>query len=50
MAVMMVMTGDRNVMGKFTIEGPLRIIGWLATGAMAASVIGMLLTAFPSRP
>jgi len=45
MAVMMVMTGDRNVMGKFTIKGPLRIIGWFATGAMTASVIGMLLTA-----
>jgi Mn2+/Fe2+ NRAMP family transporter len=48
MAVMMVMTGDRKVMGKFTVKGPLRIIGWLATGAMTASVVGMFLTAFAS--
>src|SRR5262249_19771816 len=27
MTVMMVMTGDRMVMGQFTIQGPLRIIG-----------------------
>ena len=50
MAVMMMMTGDDNVMGKFTIKGALLIIGWFATGAMTASVIGMLLTAFTSGP
>jgi len=44
MAVMMVMTGDRQVMGRFTVRGPLRVVGWIATACMAASVFGMVLT------
>ena len=45
MAVMMVMTGDRKVMGSFTVRGPLRTVGWIATASMVASVLGMVLTA-----
>jgi Mn2+/Fe2+ NRAMP family transporter len=45
LAVMMVMTADRKLMGKFTITGPLRIVGWLATSVMGAAVLGMLITA-----
>jgi len=42
---MMVMTGDRKVMGSFTVRGPLRTVGWIATASMVASVLGMVLTA-----
>ncbi len=46
MALMMVMTANRAVMGEFTITGSLRIVGWLATLAMAAAVLGFALTAY----
>jgi Mn2+/Fe2+ NRAMP family transporter len=46
MVIMMLLTGDTRVMGKFTVKGPLRLVGWLATAAMVGAVIGMLLTAF----
>src|SRR5262249_45626809 len=45
MAIMMLMTANSNVMGKFTIKGHLRIIGWVATAVMAAAVVGMAITA-----
>jgi NRAMP (natural resistance-associated macrophage protein)-like metal ion transporter len=46
MVIMMLMTGDPKVMGKFTAMGPLRVIGWLATGIMAAAVVAMTITGF----
>ena len=45
MAMMMLITANPKVMGKFTIAGPLRGIGWMATLVMAAAVAGMALTA-----
>jgi Mn2+/Fe2+ NRAMP family transporter len=42
MIVMMRMTGDRRVMGRFTIGGPLRWLGWICTLGMAGCVIGMI--------
>ena len=45
MAIMMTMTANRKVMGEFVITGPLRFVGWLATGVMAAAVLGMAVTA-----
>jgi NRAMP (natural resistance-associated macrophage protein)-like metal ion transporter len=42
MIVMMRMTIDRRVMGRFTIDGPLRWLGWICTFVMAACVIGMV--------
>jgi len=45
MAMMMLITANPRVMGKMTITGPLRTIGWLATFVMAAAVVGMGLTA-----
>jgi len=42
MTVMMLMIGQSRVMGKFTIRGWLRWLGWTATMVMAASVIGMM--------
>jgi Mn2+/Fe2+ NRAMP family transporter len=42
MIVMMLMTAQPRVMGKFTIAGWLRWLGWAATFAMAACVGTML--------
>jgi Mn2+/Fe2+ NRAMP family transporter len=41
MAIMMSMAADRKAMGAFAITGNLRVLGWLATVAMAASVVAM---------
>jgi len=46
MAIMMLITMNPRIMGKFTVTGPLRIIGWAATAIMAAAAIGMGVTAF----
>jgi NRAMP (natural resistance-associated macrophage protein)-like metal ion transporter len=42
MTVMMLMTAQPRIMGKFTISGWLRAFGWASTLAMAACVIGMV--------
>lgn len=42
MAVMMLMAQRKSIMGVFTIVGPLRLFGWIATVAMAAAVAAML--------
>jgi Mn2+/Fe2+ NRAMP family transporter len=44
MTVMMLLTAQRRVMGNFVVTGWLRWLGWLATGAMAACVLGMAVT------
>jgi NRAMP (natural resistance-associated macrophage protein)-like metal ion transporter len=45
MAVMMLMTHNRKVMGPYTrISRILRCFGWLATAVMAAAAAGMFLT------
>ncbi len=44
MAIMMVMTANPAIMGKFQISEPLRIVGWVATFVMAAATTGMLLS------
>jgi Mn2+/Fe2+ NRAMP family transporter len=46
MAMMMFISSNRNIMGKFAVEGGLRIVGWLATGVMAAAAVVMIITAF----
>ena len=46
MATMMLISTNANIMGKFTITGPLRVVGWLATVTMAAAAVGMGVTAF----
>ena len=38
MAMMMLMAARRDIMGGFTIRGPLQWLGWLATMLMAAAV------------
>jgi NRAMP (natural resistance-associated macrophage protein)-like metal ion transporter len=42
MTVMMLMTADRRMMGKFTVTGGLRWLGWASTAAMALCVLAMI--------
>jgi Mn2+/Fe2+ NRAMP family transporter len=44
MILIMFMGSNKKVMGRFTLSTPLRWIGWLATGIMLLSGIGLLLT------
>jgi Mn2+/Fe2+ NRAMP family transporter len=44
MAIMMHMTANPKIMGKFTVGGGLRITGWAATIMMAAAALGLLVT------
>jgi Mn2+/Fe2+ NRAMP family transporter len=46
MVLMMIMTARSRVMGDFTIGYGLKTLGWAATVAMVACVIGMLVAAF----
>jgi Mn2+/Fe2+ NRAMP family transporter len=41
MVVMMLLAGRRDIMGDHTVNGRLRLLGWLSTAVMAAAVIGM---------
>jgi Mn2+/Fe2+ NRAMP family transporter len=46
MAMMMVLSSSVQVMGRFTLPGPLKVVGWAATLAMALAVVGMFATSF----
>lgn len=46
MTVMMLMTAQSKIMGKFIIKGWLRWLGWASTLTMAACVVGMLIGLF----
>lgn len=41
MVLMMLMASNRKIMGTFVTPAPLRLLGWLSTGVMAAAVIAM---------
>jgi Mn2+/Fe2+ NRAMP family transporter len=45
MVLLMIMTARRRVMGEFTIGYGIKILGWAATAAMVACVVGMAVTA-----
>jgi NRAMP (natural resistance-associated macrophage protein)-like metal ion transporter len=45
MVMMMLITSNRKIMGKFVVTGILRLIGWLATAVMAVAAAGMGITA-----
>ena len=49
MIMMMIMTSNKKMMGKFIVAGPLRIIGWIATAAMGAAAGAMAITSFVLR-
>jgi Mn2+/Fe2+ NRAMP family transporter len=44
MAMMMLITSNKRIMGKFVLSGGLKYVGWLATGVMAAAAVGMAIT------
>jgi Mn2+/Fe2+ NRAMP family transporter len=44
MAIMMIITTNPAIMGKFRISTPLQVVGWLATVVMAAATTGMLVS------
>jgi hypothetical protein len=44
MVVMMIMTMQPRVMGKFTLPRPLWVVGWLSTAVMAITVVAMFAT------
>ena len=44
MLVMMLMAVRPEIMGKFVISMPLKLLGWLATLMMAVAVVAMFLT------
>jgi NRAMP (natural resistance-associated macrophage protein)-like metal ion transporter len=44
MVMMMHLSSHKAAMGEFTVPGPLKAAGWLATGAMAAAAVGMFAT------
>jgi len=44
MVMIMLMACRKDVMGAFTLGGALKILGWLATAAMAAAAVGMFAT------
>lgn len=41
MAVMMMLSTKSAIMGRFTVHGPLRFFGWLATAAMTLAALAM---------
>jgi NRAMP (natural resistance-associated macrophage protein)-like metal ion transporter len=45
MVVMMLISGNRTVMGQCPVTGPVRIVGWVATGVMGLASLAMLATA-----
>ncbi len=45
LAVMMLVSSKHSVMGVFTVNGTLRLLGWLTTALMAASVVAMAVAA-----
>jgi NRAMP (natural resistance-associated macrophage protein)-like metal ion transporter len=46
MAMMMLITSNKKIMGKFVLTGGLKYMGWLATAVMAAAAATMAITAF----
>jgi len=44
MVMMMIMGARRAVMGTYVLPAYLKIIGWIATAAMAVAALGMFVT------
>jgi NRAMP (natural resistance-associated macrophage protein)-like metal ion transporter len=44
MVIVMLLSARTEVMGRFVVTGRLRLLGWAATGVMAAAVIVMIAT------
>jgi NRAMP (natural resistance-associated macrophage protein)-like metal ion transporter len=48
MAMMMLLTMRKDVMGQFTLPRPLQALGWIGTAVMAMTIVAMIATAFRS--
>jgi Mn2+/Fe2+ NRAMP family transporter len=46
MVLLMLMCVRRDIMGSNAITGPIRWIGWIATGVMTVAVLAMVTTSF----
>jgi NRAMP (natural resistance-associated macrophage protein)-like metal ion transporter len=46
MVMMMLIAANGKIMSKFAVGGWLRLVGWIATGVMAAASVGMGVTAY----
>ena len=46
MAVMMLMTRRRDIMGQFVLPPTLLVLGWIGTAVMAATVVALGVTSF----
>jgi NRAMP (natural resistance-associated macrophage protein)-like metal ion transporter len=46
MTIMMALSGNAKVMGKFGITGALRAVGWIATLVMGAAAVALVVTTF----
>ena len=44
MAMMMLISSNQAIMGKFPVGGWMRMVGWLATGVMGLAVACMAAT------
>ena len=44
MAMMMLLSSQKAVMGRFVLPAPLKVVGWLATAVMGAAAVGMFAT------
>ena len=45
MVILMLLASESKIMKQFVIGSGLKVLGWLATGTMAAAVIGMIVSA-----
>jgi Mn2+/Fe2+ NRAMP family transporter len=45
MAMMMLISSNRTIMGKFPVGSAMRIVGWTTTGVMGLAVLCMAMTA-----
>jgi NRAMP (natural resistance-associated macrophage protein)-like metal ion transporter len=46
MVMIMLITSNKKIMGRFAIAGILRTVGWLATGVMGVAAGGLVVTSF----
>ena len=46
MAIMMLISVNKKIMGKYIVRGALRIVGWIATIVMAVATAAMIGTSF----
>lgn len=44
MVVMILITANPKVMGKFTLPWPLKVAGWISTAVMAVASVGLFST------